>query len=388
MLCCAFYELRGTKAMRLRHLRNTVGLVTLLLGISTQCYADVQPGDELRTIPKPADGPLEVRVGFHLIDINSVNEREEAIEFEGVIAVRWSDPRQAYDIAELGLADIDSAETLARAPARIYQGDFEVKELYQGWRPHIKIANGIGDRSASHMAIGAFPDGTVVYAEYFHAKVETSMDLRTFPFDSQSLEVYVQPYNYQNNEVVLVHDPNMSGDRARDKGIAEWAKRGIKIRERTAEHVRLGGSRQYISELVVDIGIARRPGHIVFSIILPLLILVSLTWSVFWMDEESISNRVNISLVGILSVVAYYFVVLDSVPEIPYLTMMDAFMIATFLLLAATVVISFVVDRLNRSGKKNIGDQVDYVCRWAFPLGYAMITGLIVLIYMNLDRVQ
>ena len=106
------------------------------------------------------------------------------------------------------------------------------------------------------------------------------------------------------------------------------------------------------------------------------------------MDEESISNRVNISLVGILSVVAYYFVVLDSVPEIPYLTMMDAFMIATFLTLAATVVISFVVDRLNRSGKKNKGDQVDYACRWAFPLGYAMITGLIVLIYMNLDRLQ
>jgi hypothetical protein len=73
---------------------------------------------------------------------------------------------------EPGLADIDSAETLARAPARIYQGVFDVEELYQGW-------------------------------------------------------------------------------------------------ERTAEHVRLGGSRQYISELVVDIGIGRRPGHIVFSIILP-----------------------------------------------------------------------------------------------------------------------
>src|SRR6056300_116795 len=69
--------------------------------------------------------------------------------------------------------------------------------------------------------------------------------------------------------------------------------------------------------------------------------VLSSRWCVFWMDEETIASRVNISLVGILSVVAYYFVILGNVPKIPYLTMMDAFMISTFLMLAATVVISF-----------------------------------------------
>ena len=104
------------------------------------------------------------------------------------------------------------------------------------------------------------------------------------------------------------------------------------------------------------------------------------------MSKESLSTRVNITFIGILSVVAYYFVVLDNVPDIPYLTMMDAFMIATFLSLAATVVVSFVVEKQNRSGRKSVGDKIDYVCRWAFPLGYATITGLIVLTYMNMDR--
>jgi hypothetical protein len=184
---------------------------------------------------------------------------------------------------------------------------------------------------------------------------------------------------------VLIHDPNMSEIWLLDKGIAEWTKQGIEIRERTAEYIRLGGNKQYLSELVVDVNIGRRPGHIIFSIIIPLLILVSLTWCVFWMDEESISSRVNISLVGILSVVAYYFVVLNNVPNIPYLTMMDAFMIATFLTLAATVVISFVVDKQNRVGHKSFGDKIDYVCRWAFPLGYMTITGLIVVIYMDMN---
>lgn len=363
-------------------------LISSLLAISTLSYAGVQSGDSLRMIPKPADGPLEVRTGFHLIDITNVDEPSEEIEFEGAIILKWPDSRQAYDPAELGLDNIEQGEILARAPFRVYQGDFAVKEVYQGWRPHIKISNGVGDRSINHMAIGVYPDGTVVYAEYFHARVETPMDLRTFPFDSQRLEVYLHPYNYQNNEVVLVNESGMQGMWEQDKGIAEWTKQGINIRDNTAEYVRAGGYKQYYSELVVDINISRRPGHILFSIVLPLVILVALTWCVFWMDEETISSRVNISLVGILSVVAYYFVILGNVPRIPYLTMMDTFMISTFITLAATVVISFVVEKQNRAGRKRLGDKIDYVCRWAFPLGYAMITSLIVLVYMNMYRIQ
>jgi len=372
--------------MKLWKVGLITGLITFLFTISTLSYARVQPGDELRTIPKPADGPVKVHIGFHLINITDVNEPGEEIEFEGAIVLQWSDPRQAYDPLELGLNDMKPGEILARVPARVYQGDFAVKEVYQGWRPHIKISNGVGDRSTNHMAIGAYPDGTMVYAEYFHARVETPMDLRTFPFDNQSLEVFLHPYNYQKNEVVLVYEPKMTGTWVQDEGIAEWTKNGINITEKTAEYARFEGNKRYLSELVVALSISRRPGHIIFSIILPLLILVSLSWCIFWMDEESISSRVNISLVGILSVVAYYFVVLDNVPDIPYLTMMDAFMIATFLSLAATVVVSFVVEKQNRSGRKSVGDKIDYVCRWAFPLGYATITGLIVLTYMNMDR--
>jgi len=118
-----------------------------------------------------------------------------------------------------------------------------------------------------------------------------------------------------------------------------------------------------------------------FSIIFPLLILVSLTWIVFWLDEESVTDRVNISFIGILSVVAYYLVVQDSVPEIPYLTMVDAFMMATFLILAATVMISIVVDKFNRAGRKADGDRLDRICRWVFPLGYVFVTGLIALAF-------
>jgi len=99
--------------------------------------------------------------------------------------------------------------------------------------------------------------------------------------------------------------------------------------------------------------------HFLFTTILPLFILVCLSWTVFWLDEETVSNRINISFIGILSVVAYYFVIQNNIPNISYLTLIDAFIIITFLVLAASVVVSLRVDKLNKAGQSMKGDKID-----------------------------
>jgi hypothetical protein len=231
------------------------------------------------------------------------------------------------------------------------------------------------------MAIGIFPDGTVLYAERFSATVETAMNLRRFPFDKQSIKVYFHPFLHSRDQVRLVHSNLLAGSWQEDTGIAEWSKLNLEFSERPLEYRLMSGKSKVFSELVVTIDIGRKPEHVLFSIVLPLFILVALTWCVFWMDESSVSDRVNITFIGILTVVSCYFVVMDGVPEIPYLTMMDGFMLATFVILAVTVVMSFVVDKLNRAGRKLEGDRGDRVARWAFPFGYVTSIGIIVLIF-------
>ena len=324
--------------------------------------------------------PLEVKIGFSLVNITDVSEKDETIDFKCAIHLSWNDPRLTYDLREVGLEPGDfTPGDYTRAPRRIYQGDFAVKELYEGWRPHIVIPNGVGDRSTTKMTVGVWPDGRVEYGETFYAKVETPMDLRLYPFDRQSLEIFFHPNVYNRSELVLVPDDRLSRTWDQNMGIAEWEREAVLLSERSVEIVHFDDTRYTVSEFVAKIDINRQPLHILISIILPLVVLVCLTWSVFWMDEESISNRINISFIGILSVVAYYFVILDSVPKVAYLTLIDAFMIATFLILAAGVVINIVVDKLNRRGNKLLGDKVDSICRWAFPVSYATVTALLVI---------
>jgi hypothetical protein len=234
------------------------------------------------------------------------------------------------------------------------------------------------------MAVGVWPDGRMAYTEYFHARLETPMDLRRFPFDRQSLSVYLHTAVYRDNEIVLVPSGQLAGLWDEDSGIADWEKGSVQVEPGTVLWTGADGRSFSISQVHTTINLARRPGHVIVSIILPLVILVCLTWCVFWMDEESVSNRVNVSFIGILTAVAYYFVVLDSVPEIPYVTLMDAFILATFLILAASLMINFVVDNLNKKGRKHAGDRVDYVCRWLFPISYFSVMALLAVIFLSL----
>jgi hypothetical protein len=64
---------------------------------------------------------------------------------------------------------------------------------------------------------------------------------------------------------------------------------------------------------------------------------------------------------------------------------MDAFILTSFVMPAAGVVVSLVVDKLNRRGRTDLGDKVDHACRWAFPLGYAVTTLALTMMFFAME---
>lgn len=338
--------------------------------------ANGQDGTFTRGIPVE-EKPLKVQIGFNLMDITDISEKQETIDFDGAIYLNWMDSRLAYDQVEAGMPDFKPGD-YRRAPRRIYQGDYAVKELFEAWRPYIVIPNGIGDRSITNMTISVWPDGKVEYSETFYAKIETPMDLRMFPFDKHALEIYFHPINYRSDELKLIPDDQLARNWNKNTGIAQWVQGKIIMDEAITEIAYFDETTDTISEFSVVINIERKPLHVLVSIILPLVILVSLTWCVFWIDEgDSAFARVNILFIGILSVITYYFIIQDNIPKISYLTIIDGFMLTTFLILSTAVLITIIVQHLNRVGKREVGNKIDRICRWAFPLGYALMTLLL-----------
>ena len=315
----------------------------------------------------PPEKPTVVSVGFVLLDLNAINEREETFEFEALVTLRWRDPRQAFDPAESGTRE------------KYYEGAFHFAESYVGWWPQLGLENGAGRFERQGQLLRIQPDGSMSYVYLLHATAERPLDLHAFPFDRQQLALYMQVLGHGADEVVLRTDAKETGTANQLLNIAGWKLNGISTQiERSEIH-----HHHRASQLVTRLDVKREPFHLLALVILPLTLLVMLTWSVFWMDEEPLSARINISFIGILSVVAYQFIVQDSMPAISYFTLMDAFLISTLVIVGLGVVVNLVVDKLNRADRRSVGDRVDYACRWAFPLAFISVNTICALILIS-----
>ena len=324
---------------------------------------------DLRTDPPPADDPVVVRAGFMLYDINEIEETTETFEFEGAMLLSWNDPRQAFD------PDIEGSNE------RVFKGDFQFTELFDGWWPQVVLANQSGGLDRQGVVLRIEPDGTVWYVEEIDAVAESPMDLRFFPFDRQSLEIHFKFLGYGVDEVrfePVAEYSSLLPQRGNEIGNAEWRIGDYDVA--AGEDLSAIAGADAVgqgSTLRVAVLAERNPAYLIRTVVLPLALIVMLSWAIFWMDRESLGNRMDISFIALLTVVAFQTIVEQALPAIPGFTLMAGFIMLNYLLLAATIGVNLRVDHLDRAGRRADGDALDQRCRWLFPLLYFAVFPLL-----------
>ena len=138
------------------------------------------------------------------------------------------------------------------------------------------------------------------------------------------------------------------------------------------------GHRGAASGFVTSIDVQRDSFYISRLVTFPLVVIVFLSFAVFWIEPSTLADRMSISFIGILTAVAYQLVMSETLPRIAYVTWMNAFLSLSFLLMVGTVIIDVVVGTLDRRGSVELAHRIDHLCRWIFPLVYI---GLILLAF-------
>jgi hypothetical protein len=306
--------------------------------------------------PKKA-GPVVVRASFRLRDINKIDDEAETFEFGGVLTLTWHDERQAFDPAEVGVDE------------KIFQGDYQFNEVFTGWFPQVILVNESGLYEKLGVVLRVQPDGTLTLVETLDAAAEADFQLRRYPFDRQRLDAIFEVLGFDESEVVLQPETEARSPSDDLIRIPQWALEGINTstRDRQASYA---GRTGVVSAFVVSMDVRRKSLFMVRLVMLPLMLIVMLSWSVFWMDRSSVGDRMSVSFIGILTAVAYQIVVSEILPQISYVTLMNGFLNLSFFIMCATVVINLVVGALDRQARTEAGDLVDRRCRWIFPVTY------------------
>jgi hypothetical protein len=325
-------------------------------------------------MPNPPARPTRVRCAVLIVDVVNIDDVNESFQAEVAILASWQDPRLAFDPAAAG------------TDLKLFQGAFQFTEVYKGWWPQLLILNEVGRDDPKAVTLTVHPDGTVRYREQRNVVLETPMNLRAFPFDTQQLRAAMIPFGNTSDEVLLEVDERFATAtdeyvrREHDVNVAGWNL--LHLGMTVDELFVAGGDRETrFSRLVATITLERRSWQYVWEILFPLLVLVSVVWAIFWVETDSLADRLNISFIGVLTIVAYQFLIVDSMPRMSYLTLTDAVLLGSFLIMAATVPQSLLIHSLVRKGRQATARQIDRICRWAFPLAYGLLLAGIALGY-------
>ena len=330
------------------------GFLVALFSCGCVLSAEMSPRDF--ALPGTAR-PVEVTASFHLLDLLQIDDEAETFEFSGVISLKWKDERQAFDPVQAGVAE------------KLYHGSFQFNEISPSWYPQVILANASQIPEAQGVLFRVAPDGTCTLIQDLHAVARRELKLRRYPFDQQRLEAEFQILGFDRSQVVLIGtDKPVSAD-IESIRVPQWHLKSVSggIREISAPYQSGTGTS---SSFVVSFDVSRQSFFIVRLVFLPLLIVVGLSWCVFWMDRASLADRMSVTFVGLLTAVAYQAMLGDIMPHISYITFINAFISLSFLLMSATAVVNLRVCIQDRRGEYEQGDLIDRRCRWIFPIAY------------------
>lgn len=304
--------------------------------------------------PPRTDGPTTVGIALHVYEISDIDPATNTFAMEGYVDLLWCDPREAFDPGEIGV----SREIFLEKDAD--------RELEFIWWPDFYFVNEVGPRRVENEELIILPDGTIEYREKFGVTLAAEFDMRKFPFDTQILEVEVESFAWSSESLVFELQPDII-EFSNDFEIPEWSM--VDVRE-TIQLKQEPRDRHEYSELVAQIEVRRDPGFYVTKIMLPLGIIVGISWAVFWMIGDTLADRMSVSFTGVLTSVAYQFIVSESLPRHIYDTFLDGFVLLSFLMMVATIVENILVNSLALGGRDGLARRVDQASRVLFPATY------------------
>jgi hypothetical protein len=313
---------------------------------------------------------VEVYVDLYGLNIFSIDEREETFEIEAFIYADWFDERLAFDPAAAG------------TNTKIFQGETAVEMLKtEVWWPDLEVVDVRGPRERLHTTLTIDYDGFVTYTERFHANIWQPFFFDEFPFDTHTISFTVAPFFYTSEQVTFLGPEDFleDGERVERTDLAwetnEWSINSV-------ESVVERGDEFEFSTTTMFIEISRLPQFYISNVILPLFLIVAISWAVFWMDFGSmhLADRLSVSFTSVLTVVAFDFVTADNLPLLSYQTVLDVVLTFSYIILSLSV-LENVLAYLNFRKNGSEVQRLDRIARWLFPLVYYAGCGLILLVF-------
>ena len=303
--------------------------------------------------PNANSGPTQVSVQIWFVDINSIDSAQQSFTADIVIVLRWKDSRLAHTGGGVARYALD-----------------------QIWNPRVAIVNetnSVSRRLPESAEVDA--DGTVTYRQRYVGSFTQALHLKSFPFDKQTFRVHLVAVRFRPNEVQFVPDKEWVDAGLKQAGgispsvtLPDWTIEKYEIKNMVyalAPGLELSG---YVFEFTA----LRNVQHYVLKVILPLVLIVMMSWAVFWIDPSTSNSQISVAVTSMLTLIAYRFAVDSQLPRLPYMTRLDALFLTSTLLVFFSLIEVLATTILDNNQQTERAKTIDRWCRVIFPVIFAI----------------
>src|SRR5438132_6772396 len=135
-----------------------------------------------------------------------------------------------------------------------------------------------------------------------------------------------------------------------------------------ASHLRARPPGFEYSSYAFEFTASRNVQHYIWKVILPLILIVAMSWTVFWIAATEVSAQLSVATTSMLTLIAYRFAIDHQLPVLPYTTSLDTFILMSTLLVFFSLIEVLATTILEGKHRNKPAIRIDRYCRVVFPL--------------------
>jgi hypothetical protein len=299
--------------------------------------------------PGASSQPTLVTVGLRLIDVTAIEDTTQSITADFMVTQDWTDPGLAkYRGCQLNLDKVWSPEIDVLNSGRLFKklGDF----------------------------VEVFEAGRVRLTQRYRGALVFVYDAHRFPFDTQNIVVSLLSEKHDQNKVKIIINESVNGRNPTAFNIPDWSITDVSAQVVT-QHFEIGNSSHSIFKF--SIPAKRLSGYYAWKVIVPLMLIVFMSWTVFWINPSQVGPQISMSATSMLTLIAFQFAMGNILPRLSYFTIMDRFIFGSTVLVFLALVESVTTNCLVTKNKEARALQLDRYCCWIFPAVFFVFVGIV-----------
>ena len=337
---------------------------------------------------------------FGLNSINKIDLKNSTVKFSAVIS---SDKEYAESV---GWAIVDHAK---KTIARFDEESQEVKTTDCDQIPYdyakenrlpisgetfgfIDLISEDKDKVYESVSIYVFDDETtddktdsllsITYYSEGEWEIKNEFNLTSFPFDKQKIIINLTDADDFEKVYLASLESNfrMIDYNKRNLKIPGW--NVIDVKFDTNNNFDLGGV--VFNQASITVDLERESFYYIFKIILPIVLILFICWSSVWLNPREVESKLTITIVCLLSLIAYNFVIDNELPKLEYLTIMDWIILASYLFAAAPNMLAIITFQLSEKIKyRKLSQKFDFFSKRFGITSYIFLILLIIMINVS-----